>query len=295
MQFIQMHQATCRLSALLKACSVTSSSYYRWKHAEAEAEAEVSAKNSRQSADPFIDEVVRKSWKGSRGSYGSPGIVTDLNEQGIHCGRKRVMRSMKRLGLQGRCNRRKTPRTTDSQHNNRISANLLKDRAFPDKPRQVLVSDTTYVRTDQGWHYLATVMDLCTREILGWSFSNHNDQQLVCRALWKAADKLGPLTAEAIHHSDRGSTYTSDAYLQTLQDLKLSSSMSAKGYCYDNAHMESFFGSLKTECEQLDQNNSPEETRLLLFDYIEGFYNTHRIHTALGTSPRKFMLAVNSH
>ena len=248
-----------------------------------------------QSADSLIDDAVGKSWKRSRGNYGSPRIVTDLNEQGIRCGRKRVMRSMKRMGLQGRCNRRRSPRKTDSVHNNRISANLLKHRAFPDKPRQVLVSDTTYVRTDQGWHYLATVMDLCTREILGWSFSNHNDQQLVCRALWKAADKLGPLIGEGIHHSDRGSTYTSDAYLQTLEELKLSSSMSAKGCCYDNAHMESFFGSLKTECAQLDEDNSPEETRLLLFDYIEGFYNTHRIHTALGTSPRKFMQAASGH
>ena len=208
-----------------------------------------------------------KAGKGAEAIMAAPGrIVTDLNEQGIRCGRKRVMRSMKRMGLQGRCNRRRSPRTrtrtTDSVHNNRISANLLKHRAFPDKPRQVLVSDTTYVRTDQGWHYLATVMDLCTREILGWSFSNHNDQQLVCRALWKAADKLGPLIGEGIHHSDRGSTYTSDAYLQTLEDLKLSSSMSAKGYCYDNTHMESFFGSLKTQCAQLDEDNSPEGTRL---------------------------------
>ena len=110
-----------------------------------------------------------KAGKGVEAIMAAPRIVTDLNEQGIRCGRKRVMRSMKRMGLQGRCNRRRSPSTTVSVHNNPISANLLKHRAFPDKPRQVLVSDTTYVRTDQGWHYLATVMDLCTREILGWS------------------------------------------------------------------------------------------------------------------------------
>ncbi len=197
---------------------------------------------------------------------------------------------MKQEGIVGAYNEPRKPKVTDSRHGGRISPNRLKERNFPTTPREVVVTDTTYVWSDQGWRYLATVMDLFTREILGWSLSKSNDSKLVCRALWNASHELDGYE-NVIHHSDRGSTYCSDDYLELLRQLKMIPSMSAKGYCYDNAHMESFFGSLKCECRALDQSLSPKQMKLALFDYIEGFYNTHRIHTALGgLSPKQFRI-----
>lgn len=268
------------VKVLCQVLEMSSSSYYRWLSQK--------GKTPRQREDEALKCNIHKSWNGSRKTYGSPRIEGDLRKQGIRTSRKRVARLMKEDGIEGCFNRRKKPLATDSKHGGRISKNVLKDRPFPSGPREVVVTDTTYVWTDQGWHYLATVMDLWNREILGWSFSSNNDRHLVCQALWNASEELNKYPG-IVHHSDRGSTYCSEEYLKLLKMLGLQSSMSARGYCYDNAHMESFFGSLKCECEALESSLRPEEVRLELFSYIEGFYNTHRIHTALnGLSPREY-------
>ena len=268
------------VKVLCEVCGIGQSSYYRWK--------EQQGKTAREREDAQLSAQIRTSWEKSRRNYGRPRILTDLRNHGILTSGKRVGRLMKQEGIEGRYNRRKRPLVTDSRHGKRISENKLRDAPFPTGSRQVIVTDTTYVWTDQGWHYLATVMDLFSREIIGWSFSSNNDRYLVCQALWNAASELTG-SEEIIHHSDRGSTYCSDKYRNLMRTLGLESSMSAKGYCYDNAHMESFFGSLKSECQTLKKRLSPEKIRLALFDYIEGFYNTHRIHTALqGKSPREF-------
>lgn len=243
-----------------------------------------------ESSDQSMVQAIRESYEQSRQLYGRPRIHEDLRKKGIHIGSNRLARLMKQEGIVGAYNEPRKPKTTDSRHGGRISPNLLKERNFPTAPREVVVVDTTYVWSDQGWCYLATVMDLFTREILGWSFSKTNDSKLVCQALWNASEELKNYQ-KLIHHSDRGSTYCSDDYLQLIKELNMIPSMSAKGYCYDNAHMESFFGSLKCECRALDQSLNAEQVKLALFDYIEGFYNTHRIHTALGgLSPKQFRI-----
>ncbi len=263
---------------LCRLIEISPSSYYRWEKGG----------RARQQQDEQLKEEIKSSYERSRGTYGSARIVKDLRKRGIRVGKNRVARLMKEEGLQGCYNKAKKPTTTDSKHSQRISKNLLNEQPFPERARAVVVTDTTYVWTDRGWYYLASVMDLYTREILGWAFSDKNDRHLVCQALWAASDKLRGHES-IIHHSDRGSTYCSDNYRDLLEDLGLLSSMSAKGYCYDNAHMESFFGSLKCECLELQMSLSPEEVKLALFDYIEGFYNTHRIHSSLEfMSPEEF-------
>jgi len=277
---IKNQESVHSVKLLCEVCGISQSSYYRWKGQKGQ--------TARECEDKELSTEIRKSWENSRCNYGRPRILTDLRKQGISTSGKRVSRLMKQEGIEGRYNRRKRPLVTDSRHGHRISENKLKEAAFPTQPRQVIVTDTTYVWTDQGWHYLATVMDLFSREIIGWAFSSSNDRHLVCKALWNASSELTG-NEKIIHHSDRGSTYCSDKYRNLMKALGLQSSMSAKGYCYDNAHMESFFGSLKSECQTLETLLSPQAIKLALFDYIEGFYNTHRIHTALeGHSPREF-------
>ncbi len=277
---VEAHEDEHAVKLLCEVWAVGPSSYYRWKANRGQGD--------REREDTELSSAIRVSWDRSRQNYGSPRIEQDLRKKGICTSRKRVARLMKDAGLEGRYHRRKRPLVTDSRHGQRISENKLKAAPFPTGLRQVLVTDTTYVWTDQGWHYLATVMDLFSREIIGWSYAGNNDRHLVCQALWKASGKLTG-NEEIIHHSDRGSTYCSDQYRMLMNTLGLQSSMSAKGYCYDNAHMESFFGSLKCECPSLAKSLSPQAVKMALFDYIEGFYNTHRIHTALkGDSPREY-------
>ncbi len=277
---IQANESEHSVKVLCEACGIGDSSYYRWK--------QNGGKTARARKDAELSVAIVQSWEGSRRNYGSPRIEQDLRKHDIRTSRKRVARLMNEAGIQGRYNHRKKPLATDSRHGHRISENKLKETPFPRGLRQVIVTDTTYVWTDRGWHYLATVMDLFNREIIGWSFRPNNDRHLVCQALWNASSELTG-NEKIIHHSDRGSTYCSDAYRKLMESLGLESSMSAKGYCYDNAHMESFFGSLKCECQELAKSLSPQEIKLALFDYIEGFYNTHRIHTSLeGDSPREY-------
>jgi putative transposase len=280
MHLINQEKSSYSVAFLCRLLNVSSSSYYRRNN--------VGDTSMRKQRDQQLKEKIIESWQASRGNYGSARILKDLRKKGIRTSRKRISRLMKQEGIQGRYNQPKRPKTTDSRHSKKISENLLKPRNFPTQPREVIVTDTTYIWTNCGWHYLATVMDLFTREILGWAFSGKNDRHLICNALWAVGDKLNATDA-IIHHSDRGSTYCSDEYRKLMDKMNLLSSMSAKGYCYDNAHMESFFGSLKCECQALDQSLYPEQARMELFDYIEGFYNTHRIHTALGDmSPKQF-------
>lgn len=229
----------------------------------------------------LIEEIHEK----SDSNYGSPRVFLALQWLGESCGRKRVERLMRELGLFGVQKRAFKPRTTDSNHKNRISPNLRKQRPFPTQMNETWVTDTTCISVREGWLYLAVVMDLFNREIIGWATSVHNDTDLVLKAMDNAIAGVG---TPHVHHSDRGSTYTSNAYLKLLSDYGVLSSMSAKGYCYDNAHVESFFSTLKSESQiellKLDQEAATQK----LFEFIESYYNTYRIHTALGCSPREF-------
>ena len=182
----------------------------------------------------------------------------------------------------GRAHARFKPIGTDSEHLFGYHPNLLKELGQPGHLDQVWVADTTYLLTDVGWCYLATVMDLCTRRIVGWSISTHNDAELVCTALENAALTRGSVRAGIVHHSDRGSTYASDRYQRLLTKLKMQPSMSAKGNCYDNAAMESFFGRYKTAAVRDHVFANETQVRANVFKYIEVFYNRYRKHASLG-------------
>jgi putative transposase len=189
---------------------------------------------------------------------------------------------MKELNLEPEQKKRFKPMCTQSNHDYGYHPNLLKQLGSPQRCNQVWTTDTTFLKTEEGWCYLATVMDLHSRRIVGWSVSINNDTELTCQALEAAVmTRGGKIPPSLIHHSDRGSTYASDKYASLLRKYKMRPSMSAKGNCYDNAAMESFYGRYKT-CSHLPVFSRVEYARTHAFEYIEVFYNRFRKHSSLG-------------
>lgn len=218
--------------------------------------------------------------------YGSPRVFLQLHAEGISCGENRVARLMREAGLRALAPSRKIPRTTDSSHNGPIAPNLLKNMEIT-HANQVWAMDITYVHCGQGWVYLAAVLDLYLHKIVGWQLADHMESSLIIDALQRAARRQNWPTGVMVH-SDRGSQYASQAFIQLTEAFGYIRSMSAKGNCYDNATMESFFGVLKRE--ELNRWEMPNlaAVRSRVFDYIETYYNRCRIHTALGMSPAAF-------
>jgi len=212
--------------------------------------------------------------------YGYRKVWQDLYAAGINCCEETVRRIMSELGLHSRV-KRKFVVTTDSEHNEPIAANVLGREFNAEKPNQKWVADITYIATQEGWLYLAAVMDLYSRRIVGWSMSERIDTALVQSALDMAIFQRRP-GAGLMHHSDRGVQYASGNYQLKLKDLDIVCSMSRKGDCWDNAAMESFFGSLKTEWVYGKKYESREIAKNDLFNYIEVFYNRKRRHASLG-------------
>ena len=196
---------------------------------------------------------------------------------------------MRELGLSGEQSPRYRPLGTDSNHLFGYSPNLLKEYGVPTGLDEIWVADTTYLLTAAGWNYLGTVMDLCSRRVIGWSVSEHNDTDLVCAALRAAIGTRGQVCSGIIHHSDRGSTYASDEYQRLLETHSMKPSMSAKGNCYDNAAMESFYGRYKSSSVRDSVFGDEVCLRANVFEYIEIFYNRFRKHSSLGyKSPMQF-------
>jgi transposase InsO family protein len=216
----------------------------------------------------------------SRGRYGSPRVHAELHQRGQRIARKRVARLMRAAGLRARA-RRRFRSTTDSQHAMAIKDNLLARRFAVSAPNRGWVSDITYIWTCEGWLYLAIVMDLFSRRVVGWSLSERLERGLALDALGMALKGRQPSRA-MLHHSDRGSQYASHEYQQLLAAHGILSSMSRKGNCWDNAVAESFFATLKLELVYETQWRTREEARRALFEYIELFYNRQRRHSALG-------------
>ena len=215
---------------------VSRSGYYAWKHRKP---------SPRQQEDAVLKEAIKESHKESRGTYGSPRVLDDLKEAGFDVGRRRVARLMSEEGITGTPPKR-FKRTTDSKHNHDIADNIL-DREFSvDAPDTVWATDITYVRTWEGWMYLAVVVDLFSRRIVGWAMATHMRTELVLRALDMALGRRAPV-AGMHHHSDRGSQYASHDYRDALRENNIVCSMSRKGDCWDNAVVESFFATLKKE------------------------------------------------
>ena len=209
----------------------------------------------------------------------------------LHVGRKRVVRLMQGLGLSALPKKRRKPQTTKSDPHARFAPHLLKRDFTADAPNTKWVTDCTMIPTQEGWLYLAVVLDLYSRRVVGWAMGSTEDEELVTLALWMALARRNPQSAcfPLLHHSDRGSEYTSLGYQACLKQEGIEVSMSRTGDCYDNAAMESFFATLKKECVHRHHFQNRRQARQVIFEYLECFYDAVRLHSTLGyTSPRAF-------
>lgn len=232
----------------------------------------------RAKVDRQLEALISASFKASYRTYGSPRIHADLIAAGKKVSRKRVIRLMRKAGLRARV-RRRYRRHVVAENEQPLPANVL-DRNFrPDAPNKVWVADTTELKTNSGRLFLAVVIDLYARVVVGWAIGAVNDRHLVLRALDAALHRRGPC-AGLLHHSDQGSPYASDDYQQLLEKRGITSSMSRKGNCYDNAVMEAFFSTVKAELGEHFESNRDAKDKL--FGYIEVFYNQKRRHSSLG-------------
>jgi len=236
--------------------------------------------SDRTLASRALDAQVAAIHAARKRSYGRPRIVQDLRNQGIVVGHERVRRSLQRQGLRP-VYKRPYRVTTDSNHRKAVAPNLLDRRFDCWQINQAWVCDITYVSTGEGWLYLATVMDLASRRIVGWSMSDRIRADLVCNALKAAYWRRKP-AAGLILHSDRGSQYASDPYRQLISDFAMTQSMSRKANCWDNSPMESFYKSLKVERIYQLAYETRDEARLDIVNWIEGFYNGQRLHSSVG-------------
>jgi len=276
--FIGEHRTCWPVTLMCRVLAVSRSGFYGWLNRKP---------GPRQQRREQLTQKIRQVHEDSRQTYGSPRVHRALREQKEQVSPKTVAKIMKTAGIQGKTRRKYRPRTTDSDHTLPIAANLLQRDFTAAAPNRKWVADITYIATAEGWLYLAVVMDLFSRMIVGWSMADHLKASLVCDALKMAVARRRP-AAGLIHHSDRGVQYASDAFAQLLAEHGITASMSGKGDCYDNAAMESFFGTMKTEL--------PDEVfaghalaRSAIFDYIEVFYNRQRLHSTLDyVSPATF-------
>jgi transposase InsO family protein len=267
------------LDLLCQALELSQSGYHAWKKRPPSARAQ---------QDRQLSTEIALIHQRSRRTYGSPRVRQQLRRQGRHVGRRRVARLMRQSHLVGRCRKRRKPKTTDSRHGGPIARNLLRDQPLVTRIDQVWVADITYLRTEEGWLYLAALLDRYSRRIVGWACADHLDASLCTKALHRALQHRRP-PAGLIHHSDRGVQYASLEYRQALELAGLTRSMSRQGNCYDNAFIESFWSTLKADCTDRLSFATRAQAELALFDYIETFYNPIRLHSSLGyCSPRDF-------
>jgi transposase InsO family protein len=256
---------------MCRVLAVAPAGYYAWKKRP------ISTRTLRRSR---LIESIRQVHSHSRGLYGSPRVHRQLRAQGTNCCRNTVAKLMKQQQIRSRIKRRFRIHTTDSNHAYPIAPNRL-DRQFDRPlPNQAWAADITYIPTDEGWLYLCAIIDLCSRKIVAWSTADHLRSELASDALVCALSRRRPQPG-LLHHSDRGVQYACRQYRDLLEDHGLSSSMSRSGNCYDNAVMESFFKTLKTELIYHQHYASHQEARQSLFEYIEIFYNRQRLHSAL--------------
>lgn len=226
----------------------------------------------------------------SRRRYGSPRVHHGLRRKGIRVGRKRVERLMRANGLVAR-RKRGFRKTTDSAHAHPIAPNLVARAFEPAKPNAVWAGDVTYIQTATGWAYLAVLLDLFSRRVVGWAVSTHNDTALALTALRRAVRCRRVLPTGLVHHTDRGSPYASDDYRRALKSFGMRASMSRKGDCWDNAVAESFFATLRAELVDDARYSTPDDAEASIGEYIEKFYNAERLHSHLGyVSPIEFEL-----
>jgi putative transposase len=283
--------------AMCKALRVRPSGYYAWRRRHGHgggAGAGTGKPTDREIRRLQLVQAIRAAHEQSHGAYGSPRVHRQLRKQGVNCSRKTVEKLMKQEGLRSRRARRfRPPRTTDSAHDHPIAPNTLGtlfDQAPPPSTDLAWVADITFVPTQEGWLYLAAVMDLCSRRIVGWATADHLRATLPLAALDKAlAARRPPPGGVLLHHSDRGSQYAADAYRAVLKCRGVARSMSRAGNVYDNAAMESFMATFKTELVHHHDFATRKEANDAIYPFVELFYNHQRLHSALGyQSPAEY-------
>ena len=271
-RFIEDHRQEHPVRLMCHVLGVSPSGYYAWRGRP---------ESMRATANRALLADIRRLHERHRGRYGSPRIHAALRAEGGTASRGRVERLMRRHGIRGVAARRFRPVTTDSRHGLPIAPDLLGQDFQAPAPNRVWLSDITYIATEEGWLYLAAVLDLATRKVVGWAMREHLRTELVSAALLMAAQRQRP-TKGLIIHSDRGSQYASKPYRTLLEGWGMRQSMGRKGCCFDNAPMESFFHTLKVELVHRERFASREEAKRELFADLEGYYNRQRLHSALG-------------
>lgn len=247
------------------------SGYYDWKSR---------GESKRVKTDKTLLSKIRVIHGESRETYGSPRVHDALKKQGVNCGKKRVERLMKDNEITSVHRRKYRVQTTDSNHSNPISENIIDQDFSATAPNQKWGSDITYIKTNQGWIYLAVVIDFFSRRVVGYAIGDSMETSLICRALRMAHIRRGRPT-ELIHHSDRGVQYASQQYRSLINKFGFRQSMSRKGNCYDNAMVESFFHTLKVEHVHRYDFGNLDQAKESIADYIENFYNKNRSHSSL--------------
>lgn len=277
-EFIKEHQDLYQIGLMCRLLQVSNSGYYSWRKRAA---------SEREIANQKLFENICRVFHENRQVYGPIRIWKTLNDEGIECGRDRVARLMKVNELAPKKPKRRIV-TTKSDPSKKPAPNLLEQNFEADRPNQKWSSDITYIPTEEGWLFLVIILDLFSRKVVGWAMDATMTAKLVCDAFQMAVDQRQPKPG-LIHHSDRGSQYTSHAFQQLIDQNKAIPSMSGKGNCLDNAASESLFGTLKTEC--VPENGYVDRTtgRTDIFRYLEGFYNRKRLHSSLDyCSPDEF-------
>jgi putative transposase len=270
-RFIEAEKAQHPVSLLCKTAGITPAGYYAARRRAPSATAR---------RDGELAELIGRSFAASRRTYGAPRVHADLVAAGVRVGRKRVARLMRQQGLIG-VSRRGKRKTTIRDQAAAPAPDRVERRFTAEGPNQLWVADITYIPTLEGWLFLAVVMDAWSRRIVGWSMRDDLEAQLVVDAVGMAATRRRP-AAGLVHHSDRGSQYTSLAFGRTLRDAGILASMGSRGDAYDNAAAESCISTIKNELVHQHRFTTRDQARLAVFDYIEGFYNPHRRHSRLG-------------
>ena len=279
---IEEHEQRWPVSAMCRVLKVTRGGFYKWRKRPTSAR----AKRNEQ-----LVAKIRKVYQENRELYGSPRVHRALLIDGEVVSRNTVAKLMRQAKIRGKTKRRFLPRTTDSAHEKPVADNKL-DRNFQaDAVNRKWLADITYIPTDEGWLYLAAVLDCFSRKIVGWSMADHLETELASDALNMALLQRD-LAGDLVHHSDRGVQYASDAYQHLLSQHGITASMSGSGNCYDNAMMESLWATLKTELVHQVTYATREQARSSIFEYVEAFYNRKRLHSSLGyVSPESFEAA----
>jgi putative transposase len=268
---MKQHCDQFQVRSMCQALDVSRSGYYDWL---------TRAPSAHAQKDQVLSERIRVHFEANRRVYGTRRLKACLADEGEHVSRRRIGRLMAQQDLQVKT-RRKFKVTTDSHHGQAVAPHVLERHFDVNEPDTAYVGDITYIWTAQGWLYLAVVIDLFSRAVVGWSMSPWLQADLVTNALQMALDRRQP-KAGLLMHTDRGSQYVADRYLHLMHRYGIEASMSRTGHCWDNAVAESFFHTLKTECVYLERFETREQAQTVIFDYVEVFYNRQRRHSSNG-------------